>query len=213
MLFTNIIFSQSNENLVTRILYDSTYQVTINPNLPHLTGIFKITALQNRNTYSSIYNLRFVNSSNNSLYTEVIDTVYDFSYWPDFELIDVNFDDFLDLWTVIDRDVKAQESYHFWIFNPQKKSFEINQEFSDSLVCNLYLVPEDSTISSGCSGGCMGMCGSESTYKIINNHLLLIETSETEEVEINGEWKYKSTTHKLINGEWQIVKEDYLDHP
>jgi hypothetical protein len=158
-----------------------------------------------------LYELKFFNLSNNSLFTQVIDTVYDFYSWPDFEFGDFNFDGSLDLWTVIDRDAKAQPSYHFWIFNPATNTFEINQEFSDSLVCNLDINSRDSTISTGCQGGCAGMCGSGSTYKIVNNHLLLIETSGTEQVEVNDEWKLRSFTNKLINGKW--VKVEYFDNP
>ena len=169
ILFSNLLFSQTSENIVTKILYDSTYKININSQLPPFIGIFKIFELQNGETNSSLYDLRLINSIDNSLFYALKDTIIDFTYWPEFEFEDVNFDGFLDFWTIIDRDVKAQPSYHFWTFNPPTNTFKINQEFSDSLVCNQDINPSDSTISSGCSGGCMGHCGSERIYKVINN--------------------------------------------
>jgi hypothetical protein len=213
IFFHKLILSQTNGNQTVKILYDSTYQVSLNQSIPILIGKFKIFELDNEKTSSSLYEFKFLNLNDKSLFTQVVDTVYDFVYWPDHEFGDFNFDGYLDFWTVINRDVKAQPGYHFWIFNPANNTFEINQEFSDSLVCNLDFNSRDSTISTGCQGGCVGMCGSESTYKVNDNHLVLIETSETEQVEINGEWKFRSSTHKLINGNWQKVKEDYFDYP
>jgi len=209
----SILFPQSSNNLVTKILYDSTYQINISSQLPPLTGKFKIYELQNGESYSSVYNIQFFNSKDNTLFCAIIDTIFDFTYWPDFELADINFDGFKDVWTIIHRDVKAQPSYHFWIFNPQKHSFQLNKMFTDLLVCNLEINSEDSTISSGCQGGCMGFCGSEMIYKVSNNCLVLIESNESEQVEINGESKIQYTVRKLINGKMKVTEESYSDYP
>ena len=148
IFISNLVFAQSKENQTSEILYDSTYQVSINHNLPTLIGKFKITEMYNGEAHSDLYELKFVNPYNGLLFSQVVDTGFDCGYWPEFKLADFNFDGYLDLWTVISRDTRAQPRYHFWIFNTQTNTFEINQEFTDSLVCDLDLNPRDSTISS-----------------------------------------------------------------
>ena len=211
LFFSKVVFSQIYGETITTILYDSTYEININSQLPPLTGIFKIIELQDGEAYSTIYNLRFINSNDNSVFCELIDTVLDFSYWPDFDLVDINFDGFKDIWTVIHRDVKAQESYKFWIFNNKQNIFEPNLEYSSLLSCNLEINPEDSTIFSGCSGGCAGRCGEGRLYKVETNHLILIEDSNTDEIFIDGKFKLQTTTRKLIDGEMKIIDIDYSD--
>jgi hypothetical protein len=192
-------------------MYDSTYQVSINSNIPPFIGNFKLIELQSENMHSTIYNLQFVDSKNNTLYSEIIDTVEDFAYFPDFEFIDANFDGYLDLLTVIDRDAKAQPTYKFWLFDTQNYSFEFNQNFTDSLICNIEFMAGDSTISSGCQAGCMGQCGSQSTYKVMDNTLTLIKYTISEQVDVDGIEKIRTSTYKLINGNMKLVDEYYDD--
>jgi hypothetical protein len=91
------------------------------------------------------------------------------------EFVDVNFDGYLDLKVLDNQGNTTNVSYKLWIFNPQRKVFEYDEQISELLGCNPSIDPSSKTFTTGGVLGCVGMCYSWNTYKFIDGKPVLIE--------------------------------------
>jgi len=183
---------------------DTTYMVRINRTMPEFIAHFKMTKLPPGDKIQYLIELR--NSTDSSLFQSIIDTV-DFSWGAHIELIDINFDGYLDLKLVSgESPAYADQSYRFWIFDQKNHRYLYNEEFSNiygQFVTDSLSKTITCTFRENCS-----MCRTRDVYKISNNHLKLIEHQWDERVgeDENGVMTVKTTIEKLIKGKMRVVK-------
>ncbi len=199
------------QNIDDIIIYDSTYAFNIHGALPSLVGRFHIYGTKKDDEKISIYNIKLLNMGDSSLFQEIIDTSDTFNFWEKIQIADFNFDGFKDISLVMSRDAIGQAQFDYWIFNPQKNQYELNNEFSGLLACEVDLDSTKKTISSTCRGGCGGMCFTSSVYRIEGNDLVLIEETNAEQEVTDDKWRIKVTTQKLIDGKMKITNVQYQD--
>lgn len=193
------------------LIYDSSYIFNIHSNLSPVIGKFTILKTKDENKRTNIYKISIFNFKDSSLSQEIVDTSDYSNFWPDIIFNDFNFDGYKDISLVTFRDVKAQALYDYWIYNPQTHLYELSDEFSGLLSCEVVLDSTSRTIISTCRDGCGGLCFTISVYKIDENHLVLIEETNAEQEITNDKWRIKVTTQKLIDGEMKITNVQYQD--
>ncbi len=172
--------------------------------MPEFIAHFKMTKLPPDDKIQYLIELR--NSTDSSLFQSIIDTV-DFCWGAHIELIDINFDGYLDVKLVSgESPAYADQSYRFWLFDQKKHRYFYNEEFSNiygQLVTDSLSKTITCTFRETCS-----VCITQDVYKISNNHLKLIEHQWDERIgeDENGVMTVKTTIEKLIKGKMTVVK-------
>ncbi|MFC2134903.1 XAC2610-related protein [Bacteroidota bacterium] len=98
----------------------------------------------------------------------------------DFLLEDVNFDDFDDLMVLSTIDNTGNYGYEYWIFDPEKKQYFLDEQLSELIAGNPSFNKTEKTYT---TGGRLGIDSySFSTYKYVNGELILIKEEYQEPI-------------------------------
>ena len=188
---------------------DTTFTKIINKQSPLITFNVKVTSTNNKNyylikEYEAIQNslLQIIEDSTDYTLANMFD-IKD----PKFsiELIDINFDKYLDLKLYNYSSVNGQShAYKYWLYDISSAKYIYNEEFSENLsgievyldtLSNLIITPFNSSNEQG-----------QDRYKVLNNKLILYETEG-----IFFDYDKNSYYRRLIrnvNGQMKIIKEE-----
>ena len=212
-----IIFSSGYDRLVLgqnpmlsgpcegQIKIDSTYLVEINQKLPKYK-------LRLRVYDDNCYNI-YIFKENEKDTIQVINYGFLGSSFlnDDFEILDANFDGYLDLKIFEMSGNTTNKMYVFWLFNPQTGLFQFADKYSNSIGTNTYIDNENKEIRTGGFTGCAGGCFHFDTYRIINGKRVLIKREYQELAENQPEGNnltiYVRTLEELVNGKMVITKQ------
>ena len=159
----NMVFPQSDVH--NHLELTETDTITVNPELPQY--VVKIYT-KDENHWDTTVKIYVVG-----------DTALVQSFDPnecclniDDSLIDINFDGYNDLQITGSWHNTIYTASSFWLFNPESKKFEESEEFSefDEIEVN----KENRTITSYAASAGNDKNGWSQTYKVVNNHLVLI---------------------------------------
>ena len=121
----------------------------------------------------------------------------------DFELMDVNFDGYVDLPIKIGVENLGVSHYNVWLFNNAKNTFELFDEFKD--LPGLYISTDKKQLHT------FSNPFNDTYYSTINiiqdNKLNCIEKNVQETEIINGYIYKVQRTYKLLEGEFKLVEE------
>ena len=124
----------------------------------------------------------------------------------DFELMDVNFDGYVDLPIKIGVENLGVSHYNVWLFNNTKNTFELFDEFKD--LPGLYISTEKKQLHTFSKPFC------DTYYSTVNiiqeNKVICIEKSVQEIEIIDGEIFQVQRTYKLLEGELKLVEENKI---
>ena len=132
------------------------------------------------------------------------------SPWNDDEIqiVDANYDGFLDILILFNRGNTTNEDYEFWLFNPKSGRFEFNREYTDKLMCNPSIGSKTKEITTGGTTGCIGMCVDNKTYRVIRDELVLVSHYKQELIQSSPDTKdpvFERTLEKLENGQMKVI--------
>ncbi len=203
---TSLLLSQvDDESTHNDKPYDSTFTIQINPSLPSMKVQIEIVSLGGEDPSETLYKADFKNKISGKIIQKIRDTT-EYCGFADYEFVDMNFDNYLDLRFAKYIDMSANITYHYWLFDKQKKKYLYNKEFSELLVGELSIDSLNKVIISTGRIGCAGKCVSSQTYSIVNEKLLLVEKTVDEEEDINGELQIVSKHFRRINGEMKQIE-------
>lgn len=128
-----------------------------------------------------------------------------------FKLEDVNFDNYKDLKILTNIGNSGNEDYEFWIYNAEEKKYIFDNELTELIGCNPSIDDYNKTYTTGGFLGCNSNCWSYSTYKNINDKLLVIQ-EETQQYTDSLDSKtskpiFRRYLAKLKDGKLEIVKD------
>ncbi|MGB5288287.1 MAG: hypothetical protein WBN42_07320 [Ignavibacteriaceae bacterium] len=157
-------YSQNESNGILKLVDTDT--ITVNPELPqYILQVYET----DDDEWTSVVKIYVIG------YTTSVQTIYlNYGRLNTYdEMKDINFDGYNDL-EVIDYWGNSQNTFSsFWLFNTNSKLFEESKEFSG--FGDITIDKENQTINSwGASIG-WNMAASSSTYKVVDNHLVIIE--------------------------------------
>jgi hypothetical protein len=127
------------------------------------------------------------------------------------KFLDVNFDGYLDMRLLDIRDDRGNFGYCYYLFDPQKRVFVFNQEFSHLIAtgANFDYSKKQFTTSWITDKFCEGNCWEEKTFGVKNNHPVLLE-QVISGIEENGKSRRRIiTTKQNIDGIMKTVKVDH----
>jgi len=124
----------------------------------------------------------------------------------DFELMDVNFDGYVDLPIKIGVENLGVSHYNIWLFNNTKNNFELFDEFKD--LPGLYISTDKKQLHT------FSKPFYDAYYSTVNiiqeNKVICIEKSVQETEIIDGEIYQVQRTYKLLEGELKLVEENKI---
>jgi len=185
--------------------FDTTVDVKVGSQTPEFTIRLRVSADSTDYERILVYDIRVARAGDSTIMQIVRDTSRT-EMATGLELVDINFDGFLDLQIVSNLDGAANCSYHFWTFDSASGRFLFNTEFSETLGGEMVVSPSNKQISLGYR---VGMGGGSYTYQVIGGHLKLIEQTSEEEVVVNDTIKTKTTILKLVGDSMKVVSEEY----
>jgi hypothetical protein len=124
----------------------------------------------------------------------------------DFELMDVNFDGYVDLPIKIGVENLGVSHYNVWLFNNTKNTFELFDEFKD--LPGLYISTDKKQLYT------FSKPFYDTYYSTVNiiqeNKVICIEKSVQETEIIDGEIFQVQRTYKLLEGKLKLVEENKI---
>jgi hypothetical protein len=185
--------------------FDTTVHVDVGNHIPEFALHLRVALDSTKYEEILVYDIR-IGRAGDSTTMHIIRDTSRTEMATGLELVDINFDGFLDLQIVSNLDAVGNRSYHFWTFDSASASFRFNSEFSEALGGGMVVTPANRQISLGYR---VGMGGSAYTYEVIKGHLKLIEQTSEEEVVVDDTVKTKTTIQKLVGDSMKVVSEEY----
>lgn len=136
---------------------------------------------------------------------------YEARWKDDFELEDINFDNYDDLLVKVNDD-PFNDCFEFWVFDPVTQKYTYNDLFSDLISCNPSFNKVLKTINTVASDGRTWSFW-DKTYSYDDGKLLLIEEESQERYELidstNYEYNYRRIK-RLRQGDEMVTVEDVI---
>jgi len=169
------------------IMEDSTFQVSLGPRFSNMVCHSLIIQPTAEDSFSTIYSFQLSSSSGSKIAFSIIDTIEGCEPFPDYEFVDLNFDDYKDLRYVVGGDPHGGIEWHAWILNPDSNTFQLNDEFS-KLPRDLSFDETDKTIAySGYSFYAQERVTWDRMYRVSGIHLFVLNESQTSDFAADGE--------------------------
>ena len=203
-VFTSFVQAQNFKKYWTKI--DSTYNlISSNNKLKLSISLLDDTTAETREYQISVYN------SNGDIIQKFSNVNYAAEMEGDFDLVDINFDNYDDLMVLINDD-PITKCYEFWRFDTSLQKFVYDSLYYDLVSCNASFNEDSKTIETGWHDGILWDY-SNKIYSYANGKLILIEVETQEHYKlidsVHHEFNYRRIK-KVLKGEELVIVKDVI---